>query len=104
MVLEVYYGETGQARKEYYLWEGKLFFVYAADEFYKVPLFHDGFDRDGSRIEEDRYYYHGEKMFRWVDKEGKERDPRSAEFRKKGADLLEEIEGFWGRYERGKTN
>jgi hypothetical protein len=56
-----FYGETGQATEEYYFWNNRLFFVIRRESRYDKPF---GIVQSTT---ENRYYFTGGKLIRWVD-------------------------------------
>ena len=77
-----FFGETGQAREEYYFWEGGLFFVLRTESRYTKPL--SGVVK---RKTEERFYFADAKLIRWL---GVDKKPRviDAEAETRGRDLL----------------
>jgi len=61
-----HYGESGRADEEYYYSKGKLIFVYRKDFRYDRPL-------SGKVVstKENRFYFHNEGLFRWINETGK---------------------------------
>src|SRR4028119_1917311 len=56
-----FYGETGRATEEYYFWNNRLFFVIRRESRYDKPF---GIVQSTT---ENRYYFTGGKLIRWVD-------------------------------------
>jgi hypothetical protein len=98
------YGESGKMSAQYYYRHASLIFVYYVFHRYNVPYYmtpekakkigSEAFDHKKTKIEEDRYYFDGGKMIRWLNKEDKEVDIKSAEFKdaeKKVMDFSNEL-------------
>ena len=75
-----YFGETGKLEIEYYFDNGLLFFVFEKHYTYNRPIYWDEkhmqenndtvvYDPRKTKIKLDRYYFHKEKLFRWLDNE-----------------------------------
>ena len=60
-----YYGEMGKLIEEYYFWDNDLFFVFTQEYSYNMPINMDGSKVD--KIYENRYYFHNDKLIRWLD-------------------------------------
>lgn len=80
-----YFGETGKKTIEYYFDKGQLFFAYERNYTYNRPIYWDKermkenndtevHDPAKKKIEEDRYYFSGTKLIRWLDKDKKQAD------------------------------
>jgi hypothetical protein len=76
-----FYGETGQSREEYYFWDDRLFFVMRVQSRYDKM-----FGKVVSKKEE-RFYFAGDALIRWLDTLKKEA-PAGAEFQERGRDYL----------------
>lgn len=65
-IVATHYGESGRASEEYYYVKGKLIFVFRKDFRYDQPM-------SGKVIEtkENRFYFHNEGLFRWINETGK---------------------------------
>ena len=76
-----FYGETGQAREEYYFWDGRLFFVLRVESRYDKPL-------SGKVVSksEERFYFADDALIRWL-------DPRKKEV-SAGPEIQQRGEGF----------
>jgi hypothetical protein len=61
--------ETGKQIDEYYFKDGQLFFSYEANVSYDKPISVEG--SKVSRVEENRFYFSGHGLIRWLDKNGK---------------------------------
>ena len=77
-----FYGETGQAREEYYFWDDRLFFVLRVESRYDKPL-------SGKVVSksEERFYFADDALIRWLDPRKKE-VPAGPELQQRGRDLL----------------
>lgn len=58
----VYLGESGRAREEYYFWNDSLEFLFSAVSRYSAQLSGKVVSTD-----EDRFYWHGSRLVRWLD-------------------------------------
>ena len=76
-------GETGKRKIEYYINEGKLIFAFEQNFEYNRPIYWNEktakengdtelYDSRKTRVQEDRFYFHDEKMFLWLDNEKEE--------------------------------
>lgn len=75
----------------YYHKDGKLFFVFCDNVQYNAPASMtremaeeqgtEAFDRKKSIVTEDRYYFENNRMIRWVNKNKKQVDPNTQEFK-----------------------
>ncbi len=85
MIEVIWLGETGKKIIEYYLDNGKLIFVFDQEFNYNRPIYWDKktaeengddevFDHIKTTVKEDRYYFHEEKLFLWLDNDKKEID------------------------------
>ncbi len=84
-----FFGETGKATEEYYYWDGKLIFVFRTDSRYSKPL-------SGKVVSttEDRFYFSGDKMIRWIEQNGKEVAADSAGYGEKQNEYLKTSKQF----------
>ena len=78
-----YYGETGRATDEFYFAEGKLIFVFRKEQRYDRPL-------SGKVVRnfENRFYFSGEKLIRWIDEGGKQIAATNKAFTEKQSEHL----------------
>jgi hypothetical protein len=78
-----YFGEIGRATEEYYYVNEKLIFVYRKDSRYNRPL-------SGKIVStaESRFYFKDDKLIRWLDAQGKQVGPETAEYSAKETDYL----------------
>ena len=58
------FGEMGRATAEFYLWQDTLFFAHSKGEQYDAPL-----SGRVSETTEERYYFAGGRLIRWLDPE-----------------------------------
>lgn len=77
-----FYGETGQAREEYYFWDDRLFFVLRVESRYNKPL--SGKVKTKS---EERFYFTDDVLIRWLDPRKRE-VPAGPELQQRGRDWL----------------
>lgn len=77
-----FYGETGQAREEYYFWDDRLFFVLRVESRYDKPL--SGKVKSKS---EERFYFADDALILWLDPRKKE-IPAGPELHKQERDWL----------------
>ncbi|WP_109097099.1 hypothetical protein [Aquimarina sp. AU58] len=61
------FGETGKNIAQYYFKNRKLFFAFDQQYHYNIPIYNEEFDANKTTIIEDRYYFHKEKLFLWLD-------------------------------------
>ena len=88
-IVAIFYGESGEAIEEYYYWEGQLIFVYRADSDYVRPL-----SRKVVRTREDRFYFDGGKLIRWIDEHAKPVNPGNGTFADKQKECLQDSAEF----------
>lgn len=69
-IAATYYGEGGRADEEYYYQDEKLIFVYRKDSTYSRPL-----SGKVIRKSENRFYFKGDQLIKWLDESGKEVSP-----------------------------
>jgi len=96
-IVVTYYGETGQATKEWYLSGDRPFFLYVVDTRYDQP-----FGRVAGRSEE-RVYWAGERVIRWLDA-GRARATGTPEARERLGELRAEIADLLDRARTGRTD
>ena len=87
-VVGKFYGETGQAREEYYFWDDRLFFVLRVESRYDEPL-----SGKVTSKSEQRFYFADEALIRWLDRRGKD-DPAWPGMKKLGQDYLAQAKKF----------
>lgn len=85
-----FYGETGQAREEYYFWDGQLFFVLRTESRYTKPL--SGVVKNKT---EERFYFDEGTLIQWL---GPDRKPVrfGREEEERGRELLAASRKFSG--------
>jgi len=64
-----FYGETGQSTSEYYFSNGQLFFCFERTKTYSQSI--SAGKTTVSKIEENRYYFNGQRLIRWINSSGK---------------------------------
>jgi len=96
-IVATYYGETGQARSEWYLSGERPFFVHRTDLEYDRP-----FGKVAGRSET-RVYLRGGEMLRWME-DGRARGTASPEAREKLGELTAEITELLDRARTGREN
>ena len=87
-MVATFFGETGRSIEEYYFWNEKLIFVFQTESRYDKP-----FGKVVRKIE-NRFYFKDDKLIRWLDENGKEVAPDSAEYASKQADYLKTSKQF----------
>src|SRR6185436_3364197 len=83
-ILATYYGEMGRTNEEFYYREGKLIFVLRTELNYNRPLSGKVVSRKVSR-----FYFHDNKLIRWIDESGKTMPSDSAEYQEQQKDNLD---------------
>lgn len=89
--------ETGRTTTDYYLDAGRLYFVFDRRESYVAPLDADG--PANNEKTEDRYYFEGGRLVRWIATGGAMRDVASREAADRATsqrELLREIAAIAG--------
>ena len=83
-ILATYYGEMGRTNEEFYYRDGKLIFVLRTELNYKRPL-------SGKVVSTklDRFYFHDDKLIRWIDSAGKLMASDSSEYQEQEKDNLD---------------
>jgi len=92
-----FYGETGQAREEWYLSGDHPFFLFHVDERYDHP-----FGRVVRR-EEERVYLRGDAMIRWLGSDGP-RPPAGDDAQARLAELSDVLKDLLDRARTGRTD
>ena len=82
-MLATYYGEMGRTNEEFYYRDGKLIFVLRTELNYNRPLSGKVVSRKVSR-----FYFHDDKLIRWIDESGKTMASDSAEYQEQEKDNL----------------
>ena len=83
-----FYGETGNFKEDYYYNEDKLFFVFSVVSNYSAPIYSE--EEIKVSVEENRYYFAGDKIIRYLDKDKKKVDKNSEEFTETGDKVFKE--------------
>ncbi|HEX8096459.1 MAG TPA: hypothetical protein VF507_00425 [Pyrinomonadaceae bacterium] len=83
-IVATFYGEGGKAVEEYYYWDDQLIFVYRKESRYSAPS-------SGKVVSatEDRFYFNGGRLIRWVEGKGKQVAPDKSEYGEKQKEYLE---------------
>jgi hypothetical protein len=71
----IFFGETGKLTIEYYFKMGKVIFIYEKVDRYDTPIYNDKMKVKITK--ENRYYFNGQKLIRWIGDDGKIRDTQS---------------------------
>lgn len=105
-----YYGETGKLCEEYYFFDGSLIFAFMQRHEYNRPIYwnkdyaeknadSEYFDPEKTQIDEDRFYFKGDNMIRWINsdhdivkKENQEFDQWSEKVLKESMRLIEKLD------------
>lgn len=82
-IVGTYYGETGRSIDEYYYWDGELFFVLSKN------LRYDKTFGKVVRINNDRFYFAGGRLVRWVDEGGRRVKVEDDEARRREREYLD---------------
>ncbi len=104
-------GEAGDFGCEYYYHEdGRLFFVFCQNVQYNAPAAMtremakeqgvEAYDPKKSIVTEDRYYFEGGRMLRWVDKNRKQVAPNTPAFRDAAAQVMKESDELLGEFRK----
>jgi hypothetical protein len=96
-LVATWYGETGQAREEWYLTGERPFFFFSTELRYDRP-----FGRIVRRAEE-RVYLRGGEMVRWIGDDGRARGTTSDEARARLAEIRESVDDLLDRARTGRT-
>lgn len=88
-IVATHYGEMGRSVDEYYYSKGKLIFAFEKVSHYNKPM-----SGKVIRTAEQRYYFTGDKLIRWVDENGKPSDADSEEAVSKQKEILEDSNLF----------
>ncbi|PWV50629.1 hypothetical protein [Chitinophaga sp. S165] len=89
LMVEVIYETMGKERTEVYYDKGALVFCYSRGYKYKVPMYDSTFNQYKWDVEEERAYFHGGKLVRWMDANKKIFTARDAAFIEKEKGYLE---------------
>jgi hypothetical protein len=90
-----FYGETGQAREEYYFWDERLFFVLRVESRYDKPL-----SGKVDRKSEERFYFADDALIRWLDPEKKEVSAGPA-FQDRGREWIDQAKKYSALVRKG---
>ncbi len=91
-IVATYYGETGKAVIEYYFNKAGLFFVFKSEYFYSSPIYTES--GNIASVEENRYYFYNNTLFKWLNKNKKSVSSNSKEYQQESKFFIEEIEKF----------
>jgi len=86
-----HYGETGRSLEEFYYWGGELIFVFRRRYTYDAPM-----SGKVSSTAEDRFYFKGGALIRWVDERARKVAPGGGEYVEAQARHLESSRLFLG--------
>lgn len=111
LALELFF-DTGMTREEFYFSKGSLIFVLRARHQYNAPVYfsqeeanllgEEAFDAEKTTLSEDRFYFHHEKMIRWLDNDRNPVALESALFREKGIAMRERAHDLLSRFTLGQ--
>jgi alpha-amylase/alpha-mannosidase (GH57 family) len=98
-IIATYYGETGKVIFEYYFWADSLIFIFRQLHKYNSSPFYEPsgdsialgepYDHSKTKITEDRFYFHKNRLVRWIDEARNRVDPRSDVFIKSKGNVWE---------------
>jgi hypothetical protein len=97
-MIATFYGEGGKSYEEYYYREGKLIFVLRKESRYSRPL-----SGRVISIKLNRFYFHDDKLVRWIDPSGKLMRSDSAEYQEEEKDYLDTSKQFIDGARSSKT-
>ena len=86
-----YYGSMGKSLIDYYTDQGQVYFIFQRDYEYDKPMYVEG--SQVKDIQENRYYFHENRLVRWVNQNQETVPPGSPLFTAK-ADELSSSEVF----------
>ncbi len=89
LMVQVIYETMGKDRKEVYYDKGALVFCYFRQYKYKVPMYDSTFNQYKWDVAEERAYFQGGKLVRWIDADNKIFTARDASFIEKEKGYLE---------------
>ncbi len=103
--------ESGKEFKEFYYKDGVLIFaLYVTHGYNQHPSitpeiakkegYEEGFDPKKTSITEDRYYFSGSKMIRWIDENHKEVSPNVQEFKYREQDAINTSLDLLSKFEK----
>ncbi len=88
------YGFTIQAVEEYYYWSsGSLFFVFKKEERYE-PIPPDFIDTELAEVKENRYYFHNNKLIRWLDENKRQASKNDPQFSRAQRNILNDSNNY----------
>lgn len=82
-------GETGRSSEEFYYRGGELVFVFYRRETYDAPM-----SGKVSKTEEERFYFAGGRLIRWLDSRGRAVAPGRGEYREAQSRYLDSSRRF----------
>jgi hypothetical protein len=80
-----HFGEMGKSVTEFYIKEGKVFFIYDSKSYYTKPIYIEGSTVDSTK--ENRFYFWNNDMIRWVGEDNEIVEPESEIFLEKEKEL-----------------
>ncbi len=94
------YGETGKMVRDFYFYQGKLFFIFEQNFIYNRPIGWDEemakenndtewFDEHKTVVEEARFYIKNDCLIRWLDKDKNEINLSEKSNKKQGEELIQ---------------
>lgn len=100
-----YLGESGKLYREFYVKDQKLQFVYDQEYIYNMPYYIDsikardmgfekGYDPEKTKKLEHRFYFHNNRMIRWINPLGEHQTQEKHEWKEKQKYYLNELEKF----------
>ena len=101
LIVADYYGESRKGHSQYYFANGQIVFIVDEISVYNVPFYIkkdtangvvNGFDERETKLEIDRYYFHKNKLIKWIDKNNKVVTVNSRDFQKSEQDQLKEVQ------------
>ncbi len=66
-IIAKYFWEMWDNTYEFYYKDWKVFFVFQFEKKYSTPIYYKWFDENDFIITENRYYFHNNKMIKWLD-------------------------------------
>lgn len=95
-----YFGEMGKLVEEYYFFKEQLFFAFIQRYSYDKPIYVE--HSKVEKIEEERYYFHKDKLIRWLNPD-KEK-VASSSFKQKEFTILQDVKGLKERLKITEVN
>lgn len=96
-IVTTHYGETGKAVIEYYFNQTGLFFALKSEYFYNRPINEE--NTTIALLEENRYYFYNNILFKWLDKNKKSISPDANEYQQEDKYFIEDIENMKKMFE-----